>query len=631
MLTVSLVNLPFADVAVPPLALLQLKTVTEEACGQAVRVRVLDLNNDWAKHLGLELYKVICGALDANMYGLGDWFFRQCAFPELEDNERVYFNRCFRSPKSQVAQCRQLICDKRRAAPRIVEELIDTYQLDREDVVGFTSMFCQSLASFAMARALKRRRPGVITAMGGANCESPMGQAIVRRVPVIDFAFSGPALRSFPQFVRALVDGDDAGPHAIAGVFSRRNVEASGVPVAAAGEELPIDHDIPVDYSPFLDALDQTFGRNVVPPRLLFETSRGCWWGERAHCTFCGLNKMSMGYRAMAPDRAVRLFDQLFTYADRCAQFDCVDNIMPKEYVREVLPRLQPPDHVTLFYEVKADLTRADLETLARAHVRHIQPGIEALSTLSLKLMRKGTSAFSNVVFLKHCRDVGIVPAWNLLVGFPGETEQVFQKYIDDIPRLVHLQPPSGAFPVRFDRYSPYFDKAADYNLDLHANDWYGYVYPFDQAGLDQIAYYFMNHDFEAPYLRALVKHLNTIQQRIEAWRGQWHPTNPRVPELTLRHDDGVALLTDTRFGTSRRSVIDEGQVAFLRFLNAPKRAHDLTQEFGVAGPDLLAWATDQQLLFEEDGRLLALVIDVAPARNAGRPADLTPAVASVA
>ena len=64
------------------------------------------------------------------------------------------------------------------------------------------------------------------------------------------------------------------------------------------------------------------------------------------------------------------------------------------------------------------------------------------------------------------------------LVGFPGETEQVFRKYVDDLPLFVHLQPPSGVYPVRFDRYSPYFNKAEEYRLDLHASDWYQYVYP---------------------------------------------------------------------------------------------------------------------------------------------------------
>ena len=27
--------------------------------------------------------------------------------------------------------------------------------------------------------------------------------------------------------------------------------------------------------------------------RILFESARGCWWGEKQHCTFCGLNGSS--------------------------------------------------------------------------------------------------------------------------------------------------------------------------------------------------------------------------------------------------------------------------------------------------------------------------------------------------
>jgi radical SAM superfamily enzyme YgiQ (UPF0313 family) len=37
---------------------------------------------------------------------------------------------------------------------------------------------------------------------------------------------------------------------------------------------------------------------------LLFEASRGCWWGAKHHCTFCGLNGLSMTFRSKSADRA---------------------------------------------------------------------------------------------------------------------------------------------------------------------------------------------------------------------------------------------------------------------------------------------------------------------------------------
>ena len=97
--------------------------------------------------------------------------------------------------------------------------------------------------------------------------------------------------------------------------------------------------------------------------------------GKKAHCTFCGLNGGTMAYRAMEPAAAIRQFEELFQYASRCSHFNAVDNILPKSYIREVLPHLDPPENVELFYEVKADLSGADVEALARAHVNRISPG----------------------------------------------------------------------------------------------------------------------------------------------------------------------------------------------------------------------------------------------------------------
>ena len=81
-------------------------------------------------------------------------------------------------------------------------------ELRKADLVGFTSMFTQNLASVALARRLKAHRPSIVTVLGGANCESPMGEEYARKLDPIDFVFSGPGLKSFPAFLRHLVDGE---------------------------------------------------------------------------------------------------------------------------------------------------------------------------------------------------------------------------------------------------------------------------------------------------------------------------------------------------------------------------------------------------------------------------------------
>ncbi len=200
MYQVILVNPPFAAVSSPSIALTQLKSMVDSMSDPDISVRVLYVNQDFAEFLGIELNEEI-SSLASSMCGLGDWFFRPYAFPALADNERPYFTRYFRDTASTIAAKWQLISGKRQEAGAVVERLIDRYCLADSDLVAFSSMFSQNLATFAFAKALKYRNPRLRTAIGGANCESPMGQVIAAHVPDIDFVFSGPALKTFPALM----------------------------------------------------------------------------------------------------------------------------------------------------------------------------------------------------------------------------------------------------------------------------------------------------------------------------------------------------------------------------------------------------------------------------------------------
>ena len=69
------------------------------------------------------------------------------------------------------------------------------------------------------------------------------------------------------------------------------------------------------------------------------------------------------------------------------------DNILDHHYIDTLFPMLADAGlELELFYEVKADLTAEQMRTLSAARVRNVQPGIEALATSTLKLMKKGTS-----------------------------------------------------------------------------------------------------------------------------------------------------------------------------------------------------------------------------------------------
>jgi ribosomal peptide maturation radical SAM protein 1 len=475
-------------------------------------------------------------------------------------------------------------------------------------------MFSQNTASFAMARLIKKQNPAVTTVIGGANCEAPMGGEIARQVPAIDYVFSGPSLVSFAELVQHRLDGDVEACDHIRGVFSKRTTkDLQGRD--AVGEELPLDVPVPLDYEDFIEEVSRSFPNKKVEPILFFETSRGCWWGERAHCTFCGLNGGSMAYRAMPSEQAIQLFEEMFTrYGGRCKRFDAVDNILPREYLTDVLPYVKAPEGASVFYEVKADLKDREMEILSRSGVNAIQPGIESLNSGTLKLMRKGVTAFQNLRFLKSCLRYGIDPAWNLLIGFPGEKEDVYRKYVDDMPLLFHLRPPSGAFPVRFDRYSPYFTKAAEYGLRLSPYDYYRFIYPFPEEALANLAYFFEDRNYASAYLSTMVAWQERLNKGTSDWIERFHGYDglPRA-SLTLEPRGELSVVRDTRSGHLVLHEMDELETRILLDIDssawrvADSAAHVGADEASVAAR--IDRFRDLRLIFEEGERAISVVV----------------------
>ncbi len=608
MYRVCLINMPFSNLALPSIALTQLKSIAQARLGENASIELIYLSVDCAKYLGMDLYEYLTSSGESLNTGLGDWFFRQAAFPELPDNTENYFMRHFPAKTPAMLKLRNAIVEKRCGMEALLDQLISDYELDRADMVGLTSMFMQNVACFALARKLKARNQTLITVMGGANCEYPMGQVIVDRVKHIDFVFSGPALRNFPEFVKCCMDGDLAACSSIRGVLTKGS--RTGNSIETIGEDLEINTPIDLDYEPFIEKLGSTFPNSGIRAVLPFETSRGCWWGERAHCTFCGLNGVSLSYRAMESGRAIREFKKLFSYSGRVAQLSAVDNILPRSYFQEVLPFLDTPPDMEIFYEVKASLSEEDAMSLAKARVNRIQPGIEALSTPTLKLMKKGTTVFQNLQLLKICALYDLTPNWNLLLGFPGETEEVYRRYVDMLPLLVHLPPPTGAYPVRFDRFSPYYDEAAKYGLDLHPLDFYSFIYPFEPNDLAQMAYYFRDCNLRAEYFIAMAKWIGKVRAKIDDWGNRWSGQKER-PQLYWKDPQTIY---DSRSGKAVEYPIEQSCKMLMSQIDKPKRIEELAKIFASGNQEDIAtsisWLIEKGLVFHEGDRLFSLVLE---------------------
>ena len=110
-------------------------------------------------------------------------------FPKKDDTED-YLQQYFpHSPDLQTA-VRRL----RNQVDDHLDSLYRTYNLNRYDVVAFTSKFHQQTAAMAMARLCRQHNPSVITAMGGPGCEPPYGAELAKQKSSIQFFFFRPSV-----------------------------------------------------------------------------------------------------------------------------------------------------------------------------------------------------------------------------------------------------------------------------------------------------------------------------------------------------------------------------------------------------------------------------------------------------
>jgi ribosomal peptide maturation radical SAM protein 1 len=520
---VALISMPFASASMPSLALGLLKPI---AASHGFPVETFHLNLDFAAEIGWPLYERL--PMHADL-AVGDWLFSIAAFGDGAPDPTDAFLHRFSLDLARLldvvnVDAERLSEIRREIVPRYLESLLSRVAWERFRVVAFTSTFQQNGASIALAAALKRYLPDVVTIFGGANFEGEMGAELVRAVECIDYAVSGEADVAFAELLVALAEGSD--PAQVAGaVCSGRAPTPARLPFDQL-DELPVP-----DYDEFFTRAEAlgvlgVSARRVVP--IPFESARGCWWGAKRHCTFCGLNGASMAFRTKTPERVEA---ELAELAKRCRSFHflAADNILEPSYLETLLPHLATSGTTyRIRYDVKADLTRGQIELLRDAGVWVIQPGIESLSSHVLRLMRKGTRAWQNVNVMRWSAYHGLFVVWNLIWGFPGETEADYQVQAALLPSLVHLQPPSGRSRIRMDRFSPIFADRASFPASYAAPaSSYAYVYPQD---IDMVrAGYYYDSVLDGALPDSAFEEIGAL---VLKWKHAWE----REPRPSLRY-----------------------------------------------------------------------------------------------
>ncbi|MEP0885781.1 RiPP maturation radical SAM C-methyltransferase, partial [Trichocoleus sp. ST-U3] len=411
----------------------------------------------------------------------------------------------------------QEILQARRLVNDFLNQCLNEVLSYKPRLVVFTSTFHQHVAALSLAKRIKAQAPDVFIEFGGANCQGIMAIENIRQFPFIDAIMSGEGDQVFPEFVRRVLEKKPISD--LQGVYTRDNIDASN----HLNLNAPTLHN--VDALPFPDYDDYFLEWETVrphlndsyQPRLLFETSRGCWWGERQHCTFCGLNGTEMAYRSKSATRAL---DELVYLAEKYPGYSVsvVDNILDMKYFKDLIPELAERQlNLELFYEVKANLRKEQIRLLRDAGITMIQPGIESFSNHVLEIMRKGVKGLQNIQLLKWCKEFGVTPFWNLLWGFPGETPDDYARMAEIIPLLTHLQPPESTATIRIDRFSPNFENPEQFGFEeVTPFPAYHYVYPLAVEAVANLAYFFTFKYFQPQDVESYTK---SVREQILVWK----------------------------------------------------------------------------------------------------------------
>ena len=443
---------------------------------------------------------------------------------------------CREFPVLPYDEVLSLISEAEEKARQCVEEIAEEIARIRPGVLAVSSIFSQINGSLAVIRRVKELSPETVTLLGGTNVSGDAGAAVLRNYSSVDYVFFGEGDEVFAE-VCLIAMGRKPGPMPYG--------------VVRHGEEIPdpVPHRMTQDmntvcypdYSDFMAEWDRELAGEYGPPMfgnqfveenkealylsgsnyaLYLEGSRGCWWGQKHPCSFCGLNGRKNAYRYKT---AERICDELLAISRKYENnlFQLTDNILSFDAMERLLPMLRDSGTaLRLVGEVKTNLKESDIINLKQAGFLIIQPGIESLNDHLLKLMNKGNSAAAHVAFMKYCRKHTLGMSWNLLISVPGETEEDYEELISLIPKIIHFNPPVGTFPIMFQRYSAYLEAPEKYGIELQPKEMYRYIYGDSDDRIRNMCLYYdlVGGEFK-DHLERMQPYYDRLYRAVFEWR----------------------------------------------------------------------------------------------------------------
>ncbi len=624
---VALVSMPWASLQEPSLGLAILKA---QLAAQGIEARVFHANLQLLRHVTSNLYRDV-----AECYGLNEFVFTSILDQGLDQAQvDCLMERCIAHVLTNLRHTlrdpadfgRALIRMRHEAVPKYLSECADQILAYEPTMVGFTCLFDQVAASAALATLLRARRPDLLIVFGGYALEGPPGLEALRACPAMDAVVLGDGEPVISALAQTSIGRQRL--NEIPGVLTRENPK--GLPRA----KYEVDASPPPDYSDWFDDLARLKEQDKITVRtfnLPIESSRGCWWGQKQHCTFCGIDDATLQYRQKRPATVLDLLAEMRRRHGVSYSFRFSDYILPHSYWQDLLPSLAQQDpRFVLSCEIKANQNEARMKGLADAGFVAVQPGVESFDSNVLKLMKKGVTGIHNVLCIKlgYLHRVDII--YNILVGFPGEKPEWYRAMTSRLPHIHHLIPPVGRTEVVVTRFAPLHEDTGLVGIRNAPKHHRGYDVMFSEEflqrtgfSLDDYAYYFERHYDVSPELTNL--HWELVYA-VDGWKREhllrdvfltWERTeesSEEAPGLVIR---------DSRLGEPREFGLNEFQSrVYLACDGAPRTVAWLADELLKADAtdgdleETLSFLEQERLIWREEEQVLGLAVPEAVAQR---------------
>ncbi|MCR4924277.1 MAG: RiPP maturation radical SAM C-methyltransferase [Lachnospiraceae bacterium] len=537
---VYLVNVPPGVPNVPSLAFGILKPAAQEA---GLSVKVLYANFMFANFIGMENYLVLDYWANVTLQ-LVEIIFQPYAgyssyatIDEIED----FFLKTYGQSRGDFSKLKEIILKAWEHMDEYLDSVCERILADDPGAVGCSYGLQQANACFAILKRIREKRPDIVTFMGGSCCGESAGQAIVDHMPQVDYVFCGESDDVFGPALKLMLEGNIRELRRTIPCVLTKGGEVSTHAMAVMDDIPYPDHD---DF--FLQFKESGMDR-YYKPVLPMESSRGCWWGCKKKCNFCGLHNSPklLEYRKKKP---VRTAEEMLYLSERynTKEFIFSDCILDMNDIKE-FPKLFGDRGYGIYAEIKSNMSRYDLDCLKQAGFIWLQPGIESIQDDILCHINKGNRAIKHIEMLKYATTIGLTCFWNMMTGFPKEDAGWYEETMEIMPLIHHLHPPKINTFV-YQRNSYFTTHREEYGVSLHKADFYEYYFGKDREFLEDFAEFFEDPERKMPYHEKL-------EVAINEWNRAWNEGET----VTYFVDRGFMGVFDNRSCAPQKRVVLTG------------------------------------------------------------------------